>query len=415
MKVVKKPKLIKKPMMKVNNTKKKIFQIQYYVRYPGVAQKIEDIKTNENILTMNNNKWKSVYFFRKEYVPMYEESYFVNGSHYTFRIPTQSNSILNDKMNIFIEYMKKNDWIGGILLSKKRYNQNIMEVQVWSIQSKENKDIYVELKRIFEYSGKVHFSHFYPDPVSDHNELTLVHLRRKKVYLLRYDTALTRKMYYENEWWEIYMLSYFQQYYRPHSNVIDIGGNVGTHSLLLSEIISTQSKVYVFEPVYADIIQMNVDQNHLQKQIVVYNEGVGNKNQIIQVPIYDRDCAINFGRFSLKSNDIILVPTSNYFKKCKKTLTNIPIVTLDSKNFTNISIIKIDVEGMELQVLEGAIETIRREKPVIFIEIWKRKKKETLSYPIFVTLLKELKYKLIFIKGYSNDDYILVPPSSLKK
>lgn len=411
MKVVKKPKLIKKPMVKVGN-KKKIFKIKYYVRYPGPPVKIEDTKTDINILTTNNNKWKSVYFFRKEYIPMIEEDYFINGSYYSFHIPTQSNSILNHKMNQFIEYMKNYDWIGGIILTKKIYNQNIMEVKVWSIQSKENKDIYAELKRIFEYSGKIQFGYFYPEPAPGQTNLSLVHLRRKKVYLLRYDTALTRKMYYENEWWEIFMLSYFKKYYRPHSNVIDIGGNVGTHSLLLSEVISPQSKVYVFEPVYADIIQMNVDQNHLQKQIVVYNEGVGNKNEIIQVPVYDRDCAINFGRFSLKSNDTILVPTSNYFKKCKKTLTNIPIVTLDSKNFTDISIIKIDVEGMELQVLEGAIETIRREKPVIFMEIWKRKKKETLSFPIFQKLIKELHYKLIYIKGYYDDDYLLVPPSS---
>ncbi|MCM8807767.1 MAG: FkbM family methyltransferase [Candidatus Omnitrophica bacterium] len=50
----------------------------------------------------------------------------------------------------------------------------------------------------------------------------------------------------------------------------------------------------------------------------------------------------------------------------------VPVFRLDDFNFRNVSFIKIDVEGHEDKVLEGAQETILREKPVILIEIEQR-------------------------------------------
>ncbi len=49
----------------------------------------------------------------------------------------------------------------------------------------------------------------------------------------------------------------------------------------------------------------------------------------------------------------------------------VPLIALDSLNFPRVDLIKIDVEGMEAQVLAGASATIRRCQPLLFVEYLK--------------------------------------------
>ena len=81
----------------------------------------------------------------------------------------------------------------------------------------------------------------------------------------------------------------------------------------------------------------------------------------------------------------------------------INIVPLDYFNFENISLIKIDVENMEIEVLEGCLNLIKRCKPTIIIESYKLAElKETL---IFKELLA-LGYEIDIIPEGCND-YIM--------
>ena len=50
----------------------------------------------------------------------------------------------------------------------------------------------------------------------------------------------------------------FKKYYRPNSNILDIGGFIGTVSLVLSEVINKDYKIYVFEPQYYDCLIKNI-------------------------------------------------------------------------------------------------------------------------------------------------------------
>ena len=72
-----------------------------------------------------------------------------------------------------------------------------------------------------------------------------------------------------------------------------------------------------------------------------------------------------------------------------KTIS-VPVRTLDDYSFTNVALIKIDVEGHEFDVLKGAELTIAREKPVMIIEIEAR----------YIDVEMDTVFKTVFDKGY---------------
>ena len=87
----------------------------------------------------------------------------------------------------------------------------------------------------------------------------------------------------------------------------------------------------------------------------------------------------------------------------KENSISINIVPLDYFNFENISLIKIDVEHMEIEVLEGSLNTIKRCKPTIIIETYKLTElKETLIFKELLALGYEID---IIPEGYN--DYIM--------
>jgi hypothetical protein len=89
---------------------------------------------------------------------------------------------------------------------------------------------------------------------------------------------------------------------------------------------------------------------------------------------------MNFGAVSLIQN---LNDEDNCYK--------IHIVPIDYFNFENVSLIKIDVEHMEIEVLEGCLNLIKRCKPIIIIETYQLDKlKQTNIFNELTTLGYEI-------------------------
>jgi FkbM family methyltransferase len=83
--------------------------------------------------------------------------------------------------------------------------------------------------------------------------------------------------------------------------------------------------------------------------------------------------------------------------------------TLDSYNFKNVDLIKIDVEGWEQKVLDGAINTIVSNRPIIVVEIGNAK-----STDHFVNIHKTL-YDIEFVEYYKRrNDYIFVHKNKIQ-
>jgi len=94
----------------------------------------------------------------------------------------------------------------------------------------------------------------------------------------------------------------------------------------------------------------------------------------------------------------------------------VPLIPLDSLHLKNISFIKIDVEGAEKMVLEGARQTITREKPVMYIEI-SGEYDDTKHFDDTVQLLKDLDYMVTRASSLLRftADYLALPRSYNKQ
>ena len=233
-------------------------------------------------------------------------------------------------------------------------------------------------------------------PKSSEGELKCVRLRNKIINYISADTCIGTVLS-SGKYWEVWMLDYIRRHYKAGTNMIDIGSHIGTTSLLMSEVISHGYKIHAFEPIFHDILNKNVNDNKLSAAISTHPIGLGNKATTYVAETQSLRTSANFGATTIRDceEDKKRVYSPNTRK--------IPIRTLDSFNLKNISLIKIDAEHMEIEVLEGALGTIKDCKPTILME--------TYQYDKFIA--SDIYAKLVSI-GYAMkpipegaSDYIL--------
>ena len=91
---------------------------------------------------------------------------------------------------------------------------------------------------------------------------------------------------------------------------------------------------------------------------------------------------------------------SSSFIQMKSEIENLKLVSvqkilLDELNLENVDYIKIDVQFHELEVIEGSVDTLNRNNPVLCIEAARRNEKELLYVKKFVQILENLKYRIV--------------------
>jgi FkbM family methyltransferase len=145
----------------------------------------------------------------------------------------------------------------------------------------------------------------------------------------------------------------FRQLVRPGDTVVEAGANIGALTLPLAGLVGAQGRVLAFEaqrPIHA-LLTTNLMLNGLQ-QVWAERVALGAQGGSIKVPLLDLSRAGNFGGVSLGGED---------GEDC-------PLRTLDSYGLTALKLIKIDVEGAESEVIDGARETILRLRPALYVE-----------------------------------------------
>lgn len=183
-------------------------------------------------------------------------------------------------------------------------------------------------------------------PVSD-----AIDTRHGLISYLTYDDPIGRALREFGEWaWN--ELSLLTSLLRPGDVVIDIGANIGTHSLSFARAVGPKGEVHAFEPqppVLA-ILKGNVARNHAS-WVRVHGEAVGSGAGTARIMVPD------YGR-----------PHNAGAAGAAEAGYDVPVVALDALDLESCRLVKLDVEGMEPQVLAGARRTLERCRPLIYAE-----------------------------------------------
>jgi len=136
---------------------------------------------------------------------------------------------------------------------------------------------------------------------------------------------------------------------------IDIGANIGEYTIKLLE--ETSARIISFEPLPAVFQQLTDATKNYAERVILENKGIGSIEDMLTLHYNPK--AVAHASFSEEVKKVSYV--SN------KEKIECPVIKLDSyceaNNITTIDLVKIDTEGFESEVFEGAINTFSKIKP----------------------------------------------------
>jgi FkbM family methyltransferase len=156
----------------------------------------------------------------------------------------------------------------------------------------------------------------------------------------------------------------------PFGVFIDVGANIGTHTLGIARRLGDRGRVYSYEPQRL-LFQMICGSLALNAVTNVFcmNEAVGAAPGKVAVPQFDYFRPMNFGSVEFGPQQRETLDQVRGDDPAKTEFVSVS--TIDHLGLAEAHVIKIDAEGMELEVLAGAQETIARCSPILLVEYLK--------------------------------------------
>jgi FkbM family methyltransferase len=164
------------------------------------------------------------------------------------------------------------------------------------------------------------------------------------------------------------VLNLRRQYFKDGVFAIDCGANIGIHTVEWAKCMTGWGSVLAIEAqeriYYA--LAGNIAINNCFNAAAL-NAAITDKPGVIMMPQPDYLTPASFGSLELrKSNKTEFIGQRVDYSEGK--LRPVQGVTIDSLNVPRIDFIKMDVEGMEMEVLAGAAQSISKNKPALLIE-----------------------------------------------
>jgi len=194
--------------------------------------------------------------------------------------------------------------------------------------------------------------------------------------------------------WEPHLMNQLKHYIKPGMTVVDIGANIGFHTLLMAKLVGPSGKVHGFEPCGAihKVLMYNCIINQFYNT-KLYQLGCGDvsETRYINNQWNESEIFTNYGCIYLLSDK-----NQENRESFISNKTPVEVRKLDDFDF-KIDVIKIDAEGMEEQIIKGMKNKIEQYKPIILVEVHNTEL-ETMQ-----KLFEELNYSLDYIGGI---DYV---------
>jgi len=191
----------------------------------------------------------------------------------------------------------------------------------------------------------------------------------------------------------------FAKYADKKRVIVQAGGNCGFYIKQYAELFDT---VYTFEPDYINFLCLCL--NVQSPNVFKYQACLGDKRQLNSLTNYRELC--DTGNMHITSETAVY----DFPEYVEKTKATVPTMFIDDLALDICDMIQLDVEGYELFALKGAINTIKKCRPVIIIE-YTGDNGHTSKYNYKSSELDEfiisLNYK--FLEKAPNNDRVYVP------
>jgi FkbM family methyltransferase len=208
-------------------------------------------------------------------------------------------------------------------------------------------------------------SAFHPEgglPVS--STCRLINARHGTFLALRTDVGVAEELA-STGLWEQQQVDLFSRLIRPGETALDIGANIGHHTVALSKIVGEAGKVIAFEPQMQmfNLLNANVVLNRC-RNVLPFKLAVGHKAGKLKMGAISYDDFLPFGSLGLQREQVAAGEGESV--DVVRLDDFIPMLGLDE---SAVSLLKVDVQAHELYVFRGAKEFLRRAQPTISFEV----------------------------------------------
>lgn len=226
-------------------------------------------------------------------------------------------------------------------------------------------------------------------------EVERILTRYGRVYAPKADSVIGRSLRTYGEWAE-QEIGYLSTCIENDGIIVDVGGNLGTHTLALAKR-HPNCHVFTFEPsaFTFSLLSSTAVFNGLEN-VTLFNMGCSTETGISFVDLDYENVGLNYG-------------AASFTTRGESHLGGMPFafVSLDSISFDRkVELIKIDVEGMEYDVIAGAKSVIAKHSPFVFLEVL-----ETSAAFRCSDLLTEYGYRCFWVStsAYNADNFNRYP------